>query len=155
MQVLLFYPDGKRSSSAEGHIDAAGQMLPAPAAGGGMGGQHHAGGGGAAAGDMAGDIRDAHGAMGGGAPAAGGGGGAQQQLAARQPAPRRDTTVGRRTCTCFIPVPSFQLNPLSNFQLIILLNAMQNEYAALFVALIGEGPNPQVLIRSFVYIEVS
>lgn len=34
IQVLLFYPDGKRSSSAEGHIDAhgqaGGQVIPAP-----------------------------------------------------------------------------------------------------------------------------
>ena len=41
MQVLLFYPDGKRSSSTEGLAGAVGNMPHAPVhAGGGGQGQH-------------------------------------------------------------------------------------------------------------------
>ena len=107
-RVLLFYPDGKRSSSAEGaHIDAGGQLLPPHHAAGGAN-AHAAGVGdgvegvaGYAAAMPAGAVVAAA-QGGGGAVAAGGGGGAggggaahhhQQQIAARQPAQRRDTTV--------------------------------------------------------------
>lgn len=118
--VLLFYPDGKRSSSAEGHIDAhgpgGGQLIPAPqpapAAGPGQPG---------AGGDAGGDGQPLALPPPGAAPnppvAPGAAHHQVQQLAAlpRPQAQRRDTT---------------------------------NEYAALFVALIGEGSSPQGIVNT-------
>ena len=105
---MLFYPDGKRSSSAEGaHIDAGGQLLPPHQVAGGAPG--HAVGAAVDGAEMGGyavaAVAAAAQQQGGGVvvaaggPAPGGGGVHNQQIIARQPPPlRRDTTVSLALC---------------------------------------------------------
>ncbi len=149
-QILLFYPDGKRSSLAEGHIEAGhagpGPMPAMPAPGVVFEGDVGAGG---AAGPEA---------------AAAAAGAAAHQIVQHLVAPRlpqqpqrRDTTVSacmqQPPCThacallgchrgchpaMYAPHPLIHLN----------IPAAQNEYAALFVALIGEGPSPQGIVNT-------
>jgi hypothetical protein len=211
--VLLFYPDGKRSSSSEGHLangpggDHAAVppgAIPAP----------HAHPQAAAAAAAAGGPAAAHAPhmphaahaphMPHAAPHAPlpGGGAAQQQAAQQQqqqqqqqqalvPAgqqgvahladdapgniafaqaqaqaqaqqlqlarmPRRDTTVGPRGAgnapACPPPARLPGARPLPRLAAVAhrtpATPATQNEYAALFVALIGEGPNPQGVVNT-------
>jgi hypothetical protein len=95
-QVLLFYPDGKRSSSAEGHIDAGGQPAAVPGNAGGVVIDLAVGEGHALPGAV---VPNAPAAP----PALHAVGHGQQQLAAapRVVAQRRDTTVSSAYCkTC-------------------------------------------------------
>eukprot|EP00882_Tetradesmus_deserticola_P015898 GHRQ01016954.1.p1 GENE.GHRQ01016954.1~~GHRQ01016954.1.p1 ORF type:complete len:349 (+),score=120.61 GHRQ01016954.1:131-1177(+) len=145
--VLLFYPDGKRSSSSDPQLGpgdavamhhaaaavpppgmvmgaaAGGPPAPVPPHGAGAGGAGAAAGGAAAAagdGDGAGAAPAAAGAA-----AAGGVPGAMipgQHHGHAAAAALRMAPPGRRDTT--------------------------NEYAALFVALIGEGPNPQGVVNT-------
>lgn len=154
-QVLLFYPDGKRSSSSDPQLGpgdavamhhaaaavpppgmimgaaAGGPPVPALPHGAGAGAAGAAGGGAAAAagggdGDGAGAAPAAAGGAAAGAPGAmmpgqhHGHPGLPAAAAALQLA--RMAPPGRRDTT--------------------------NEYAALFVALIGEGPNPQGVVNT-------
>lgn len=124
--MLLFYPDGKRSSSSEAHLGGGEAAVHGAAAVGGQAALFGipnapaagAGGAGGAAAALPDAGHDGHGQAQGG----------NQQIVAHHPQqapvqvqlaaprqPRRDTT---------------------------------NEYAALFVALIGEGPNPQGVVNT-------
>lgn len=136
--VLLFYPDGKKSSSSEGHIPANT---------------------GAAA------EQNGHGAVhGGGAPGLGGGavlpaGGPnlllagvpppnpEQQNEGHQPGPQGNAQVQPNHPIVHhhhhAPVHP-QLGQIPRQQ----RRDTTNEYAALFVALIGEGPNPQGIVNT-------
>lgn len=158
VQVLLFYPDGKRSSSSDPQLAADGggvhhmpaAAVPPPgiaaaqaaaaAAQGAPGGQHGAGGGGAGGGGGGGAAADGDagygggGGGGGGAAAGAGQGGAAGALV--QHAPQAAAAMPQAAAmqlARMMPQPRRDTT---------------NEYAALFVALIGEGPNPQGVVNT-------
>lgn len=152
--VLLFYPDGKKSSNSDAHVDprVAGVHIARDNEGNNPNGD--AAGNRDARGDARGDNQpagvNAHQAGGQNAPEArrdnaGGGGMPGNQppnmLAALQNGPGPQL---------FLPVPAAQPGGgvYHYVQRPGRRNDSSNEYCALFVALIGEGPDPQGVINT-------
>lgn len=159
LQVLLFYPDGKRSSSSDPQLAADGggvhhmpaAAVPPPgiaaaqaaaaAAQAAPGGQHGAGGGGAGGGGGGGGAADGDAGYGGG----GGGGGGGAAAGAGQ-----GGAAG--ALVQHVPQAAAAMPQAAAMQLARMMPQPRrdttNEYAALFVALIGEGPSPQGVVNT-------
>lgn len=139
--VLLFYPDGKRSSSSEGHLPPAQPRHPEPVPGphppvgphplAGPGGNGHVG------------VPVAGAGVGGGMP---------------PPRPELDGEAAGDVRHFYGNVHPMPGHPMPQQPPVAFVNPPHmgargnreatNDYAALFVALIGEGPNPQGVVST-------
>eukprot|EP00798_Chlamydomonas_sp_ICE-L_P005005 gene5005-34789_t len=144
--VLLFYPDGKRSSSTEGDMHGGQILLPpvaAPPFPGVDNGPERQG---AALGGLPMEQRAAAGAGAAGAGAAAGVVGEGEEMA-HPPGAGANPANAHPGAAAPAPAQHHQHQAVAPPARQVRRDTT-NEYAALFVALIGEGPNPQGMVNT-------